>query len=60
MLKVLEFIVLGQVPGTTVQITFAQVLMLGAILLMAGELRVLIQRRGLLKLAARFINEIAL
>ena len=56
----LEFIVLGQIPGTTIQITFAQVLILGSTLLVASELRIVAQRRGLLKLAARFINEIAL
>jgi hypothetical protein len=36
----LEFIVLGQVPGTSVQITYAQVLIVAAVLLIAGELRV--------------------
>ncbi len=35
----LEFIVLGQVPGTTVQITYAQVLIVSAVLLIAGEVR---------------------
>ena len=36
----LEFIVLGQIPGTTVQITYAQVLIVSAIILLASELRV--------------------
>lgn len=56
----LEFIVLGEIPGTSVHLTFSQVLIIGAILLCASELRILFQRKQLLRLAQNWINQIAL
>lgn len=56
----LEFIVLGEIPGTSVHITFSQVLIIGAILLAASELRIIAQRKQLLRLAQNWINQLAL
>lgn len=41
----LEFIVLGEVPGTSINITFAQVLITTAFLLILSEYRTLSQRK---------------
>jgi hypothetical protein len=41
----LEFIILGEVPGTSFRITFSQVLVVAAMMLIAGELRVASRRR---------------
>ena len=58
----LEFIVLGQIPGTSFQITYAQVLMLAATLLLASELRLVLHRRGvsinLRKLIDNFVSPV--
>lgn len=56
----LEFIVLGEIPGTSVHITFLQVLLAGAILLACSELRILVHRKQLIRLAQNWINQIAL
>lgn len=56
----LEFIVLGQIPGTSVHITFSQVLLASAVLLMCSELRILAHRKQLIRLAQNWINQIAL
>lgn len=56
----LEFIVLGHIPGTTIYITFAQVLIASSILLIASEIRILIQRKNVLRTAQAWINQISL
>ncbi len=53
----LEFIVLGLVPGTTVQITFAQVLITSVTLLLISELCILVKRHGLPKLETKLIKD---
>lgn len=56
----LEFIVLGEIPGTNLYITFSQVLIIAAILLIASELRIRLQRKSMLRIAQLFINRTAL
>lgn len=56
----LEFIVLGEIPGTSVHITFAQVLATAALLLIASELRLVGQRKHFMKSIQGFINRISL
>lgn len=56
----LEFIVLGLIPGTSVQITFMQVLVVAGVLALASELRIVSQRRNLVSELQRFINNISL
>lgn len=56
----LEFIVLGEIPGTNLYITFSQVLIIAAVLLIASELRIRLQRKNLLRIAQLFINRTAL
>lgn len=56
----LEFIVLGKIPGTSLQITYAQVLLVAALLLIISELRIILQRKNLMRLAQNFINQISL
>lgn len=56
----LEFIVLGQIPGTSVQITFAQVLIVASALLLVSEYRIVLQRKSSLKNEQNLITKIAL
>jgi len=56
----LVFIVLGQIPGTSVQITFAQVLIVASALLLASEYRIVLQRKSNQKNEQNFITKIAL
>lgn len=55
----LEFVVLGEIPGTSFQITFTQVLLVAAFLLVASELRLVAQRKNLFKSAQGLINRIS-
>ena len=41
----LELIVLGEVPGTSFQITFSQILIVMATMLIASELRIVARRK---------------
>lgn len=59
-MAMLEFIVLGEIPGTNLYITFSQVLIIAAILLIASELRIQLQRKSMLRIAQLFINRTAL
>lgn len=54
----LEFIVLGEIPGTTVHITFAQVLITAALLLIASELRLVGHRKEFVKTAQAYLGRI--
>jgi hypothetical protein len=56
----LEFIVLGEIPGTSFQITFSQLLLLTASMLIAYELRIVAHRKDILKTAQDFIQRISL
>lgn len=56
----LEFIVLGEIPGTSVHITFAQVLATAALLLIASELRLVAQRKGYFKSSRSSVDHASL
>lgn len=55
----LEFIVLGQIPGTSIQITYAQVIILVASILVAKELRLFHYRHEFMNILRRLISTLA-
>lgn len=55
----LEFIVLGQIPGTSIQITYAQVIILVASILVANELRLFRYRHELMGILRRLVSTLA-
>lgn len=54
----LEFIVLGEIPGTSVHITYAQVLIFAAVLLIASEIRLVGHRKEFSKTAQAYISRL--
>lgn len=56
----LEFIVLGNIPGTSVQLTFSQLLLISAVLLISFEIKIVSHRKDFLKSAQSLVQRISL
>ena len=56
----LELIVLGQIPGTTIQITFEQILLTSLLLCVFVELFLLHKRRNVTQFMRHYIERVSL
>ena len=56
----LELIVLGQIPGTTIQITFEQILLTSLLLCVFVELFLLHKRRYVTQFMRHYIERVSL
>lgn len=56
----LEFIVLGEIPGTSVRVTFTQVLVFSLIILLASELHLFANRKNVIRTTRNLINQISI